>query len=89
MEKAKIPVNELASRQSNLARQIETVTSRLEQQRIQMERVKRVQQNWQALQEHRAAMLNVGTAATAQRNGSWSSAPEDSQGLLRPPDGHD
>lgn len=65
MEKAKIPINELASRQSNLARQIETVTSRLEQQRIQMERVKRVQQNWQALQEHRAAMLNVGTAATA------------------------
>ncbi len=29
-----------------------------------MERVKRVQTNWKALQEHRGAMLNVGTAAT-------------------------
>jgi len=65
MEKAKIPVNELASRQANLARQIDAVTSRLEQQRIQMERVRKVGANWQALQEHRTAMLHAGTTATA------------------------
>ena len=64
MQRAKIPVEELASRQANLARQIETTTRSLDRQREQMERVKRVQSNWKALQEHRGAMLNVGTAAT-------------------------
>jgi len=64
MQRAKIPVEELASRQANLARQIETTTRSLDRQREQMERVKRVQTNWKALQEHRGAMLNVGTAAT-------------------------
>lgn len=64
MQRAKIPVEELASRQANLARQIETTTRSLDRQREQMERVKRVQTNWKTLQEHRGAMLNVGTAAT-------------------------
>lgn len=64
MQRAKIPVEELASRQANLAKQIDAANRSLDRQRDQMERVKRVQANWKTLQEYRGAALNVGTAAT-------------------------
>lgn len=64
MQSAQIPVNELASRHANLAKQIDAANRSLAHQREQMERVKRVQTNWKTLQEYRGAALNVGTAAT-------------------------
>lgn len=64
MQSAQIPVNELASRHANLAKQIDAANRSLDRQREQMERVKRVQTNWKTLQEYRGAALNVGTAAT-------------------------
>ncbi|MBL8434409.1 MAG: phage tail tape measure protein [Zoogloea sp.] len=64
MQSAQIPVNELASRHANLAKQIDAANRSLDRQREQIERVKRVQTNWKTLQEYRGAALNVGTAAT-------------------------
>lgn len=64
MQRAQIPVDELASRHANLAKQIDAANRSIAHQREQMERVKRVQTNWKTLQEYRGAALNVGTAAT-------------------------
>lgn len=60
MQRAQIPVDELASRHANLAKQIDAANRSLAHQREQMERVKRVQTNWKTLQEYRGAALNVG-----------------------------
>lgn len=65
MEKAKIPINELASRQANLAKQISAATGQLERQGDQLTRVREIQKRFRATQEARGQLLSAGTATTA------------------------
>jgi TP901 family phage tail tape measure protein len=65
MEKAKTPVNELASRQANLAKQIAAATGQLERQGDQLTRVREIQKRFRATQEARGQLLSAGTATAA------------------------
>ncbi|WP_079433557.1 phage tail tape measure protein [Zoogloea sp. LCSB751] len=63
MERAKIPINELANRQAHLAKQIASATGQLERQGAQLSRIRDIQRNWKATQEMRGQLLGAGTGA--------------------------
>ncbi|MBN8493068.1 MAG: phage tail tape measure protein [Burkholderiales bacterium] len=63
MRKAGVPVDELARRHANLAREISGARAQLERQNSQLLRWKDIKQRYDATQEMRGHLLTAGTAA--------------------------